>query len=227
MGKTPILSIAFIAILAASHVQAQTSFGLRIGGNASQIVGAVPVMSPPQWITGVDPVFKGGFQFGPVVEFRFSDMVAIQPAVLFNLIGGEFNIHSENITNTATWNTSYLQVPLDLMLTFGWFSIHAGGYFGYGLRAMANYSFLRNRVDLFDSIGNGGWGMARTDFGVRGGIGFNFGNSQFSITYSFGFAQLFNPDDFQGIIPNHRSISATNHAISITATHFFRRELEL
>jgi len=225
MKRTTILILFFITVFTVNYAHAQTALGIRVGGNASLIDGAVPIYTGGLRVTGVDPVLKAGFQFGLMLEHEFSHAFAMQTGAVFNVIGSRFDIRSiGDMTNTAAWNISYLQMPLDLVVNLGWFSIHAGGYFGYALVANAQYDFRRQRMDLLDTIGGGGWNMQHIDFGVRGGIGLRFGNSQFAITYSFGLANLFNPSDFQGIIQNHSAIEATNHVISITATHFFRRD---
>jgi len=223
--KKLVTLILFIAVFAATHAQAQTALGIRMGGNASQIQGAVPIYTGGLRVTGVDPVLKAGFQLGLMLEHEFSHVFAMQTGGVFNVIGSRFDIRSiGNGLNTAAWNISYIQVPLDIVINLGWFSIHAGGYFGYALIANAQYDFQRQRMNLLDTIGGGGWNMQHIDFGVRGGLGLRFGNSQFAITYSLGLANLFNPSDFQGIIQNHSAIQATNHVVSITATHFFRRD---
>jgi hypothetical protein len=220
-----LLPVFLIAILATNYAQAQMYFGVRMGANVSQLVGAVPIKLPPN-VSGVrvNQGLKPGVQIGILGEFGTSGAFALQSGLLLNVVGSKFNIQSNNVSYTAIWNTTYLQIPLDFMLKFGNFFIHAGPYFSYGLRGRANYDFIRGNIDLFEAIDKGGWSKQQLCYGARAGIGMQFGSSQIGLTYGLGVVNKFNPDDFRGIKSNHNLIDARNHVISITASHFFGKE---
>ena len=192
-----------------NYASAQTTFGLRIGGNFAGISGAVPIDAR----TGVTASPKPGIQIGTLGKSEVAERLSFQYGLVFVQQGCKFVSSFENFT----WNIDYLQVPFNMQVNFGRFFVQSGVYFGYALTGKAKSDGNKD-ASLFEIEKYGG-AMKRFDAGIDSRLGLEFGAFQIGLGSSLGLMNLFNSDDFKGTFQNQ--INTKNFALSISLAYFF------
>ena len=214
-------SVLLVAVLSASYVQAQFTFGARAGLNLMN----VSVKYDREKYETVNPKYKLGFQIGVVGEY--GDNFAIQPGILFatqgykavqsDMVLGDMMGHGAEVTI----NINYLQIPVNAQYKINLggrgLMFQAGPYFGYALGGKTTTQITLNDLPSYEKkkddliFGKKEGQLSPFDFGLGFGIGFQLDAIQIGLGYKFGPANLANVD----------KASMKNKELSITATYFF------
>ena len=159
-------------LLVATVVNAQTSFGVKAGVNASNVYG--------ENVKNTDA--KIGFHAGVTADFHFTPNVAIQTGLLASTKGYSFN--GSELKYSA--NPIYLEVPVHLAykvdVTPGTRIVfHGGPYVAYGIAGKVSGE------DVFDKDG---FGMKRFDTGAGFGVGAELGSFILDLGYNIGLVDI-------------------------------------
>ena len=186
----------FLALASSSLVSAQNStarMGIKGGFNVSNL-----------YINNVsDENSRFGFNAGFYGQLVSSDVAALQLELLYTTKGTKATYNSVFSNETVKFNLNYLEVPVLAVIKLGKvMEIHAGGYAGYLLAANFNYNNSTTTHDLdrnkFNSF----------DYGLAGGVGFNFGAVQLGARYNYGLAKIANSDAAQAMVGNSKNSCA-------------------
>ncbi len=145
--KKVILSLALIAGISAT-ANAQATIGLKAGASLTDITGSD--------ISGT--AYKFGFNGGLVANLKFSDVLSVQPEVLFSMKGTQAKESSKNKINL-----NYIDVPVMLQYNADGLFFEAGPQIGF--LATAKSTNGSNDVDVKDSFKS-------VDFGYAVGLGY-------------------------------------------------------
>lgn len=154
--------LLFLIVSSVCFINAQPlRFGVKAGFNASNYKADANTIPQP------------GFHFGATAEYSISDLISIQPEMLFTLKGD------------SNRDPYYLEIPVHMKFTFPFQShkwyLSAGGYWAYGLYGKDKYMvgvFQRNY-------------LMRYDYGAVVGTGYEVtDNLLFGLSYSYGLANM-------------------------------------
>lgn len=193
-----LLLLTAIAIFALTNSQAQIRFGAKAGANFASLYGSDVKSADINGVTS--------FHFGGVVNFRISELFAIQPELLYSGQG------YGNSDSDATINLDYVNIPImaDFKLIEG-LSLQAGPQFGFNVRSKVNFDGENNgddNADIADLINT-------LDLAV--GVGAQYIlpiNLFFQARYTTSFSNVF--EDFDS-----ESTKAKNQVLSLSVGYFF------
>ena len=195
------VAIAAFALLTFGFANAQDiKFGIKAGANFSTLTGDA---------VADDVEMKPGFHAGGLVEIKFTEMLSLQPEVLFSYQGAKTSDREDdlagNISRTESKvNLSYINVPV--MLKFypvNGFFIQAGPQIGFLVSAKSkNESTFTDpgnlttnqstEVDIKDDL-------KTVDVSFNAGLGYDFTPNLFiDARYSFGLTNVYDAPDFLG-----------------------------
>lgn len=138
-----------------------------------------------------DENMRFGFHGGAYLNFGITETFALQPEVLFSTKGstGEYNyeVLGFDIDGKSTFKLNYLDIPIMGVINVGDAAeIHIGPYIGYLLDASASTEGDLGDADTdFDKDHFKTW-----DYGVAGGLAFNFDLLQVGARYNYGLQQI-------------------------------------
>lgn len=188
-----ILLFTAFAIFAFVNSNAQDfRLGAKLGGNFSNVNG-----------DDVDDTNgRAGIHIGGVANIGFSEMLAIQPELVFSSQGYKVNLPGDD----AQIRLSYINLPVMADVTlFDGFSLQGGPQVGFNISADAKYDGDTDDIEDVQTI----------DFGV--GIGAQYilpMNLFFQVRYVIGVTDVF--EEIDGYQPE-----AKNSVISLSAGYFF------
>ena len=182
--------IAFLIIIAVyglSQVHAQ-NFGVKAGYNYSTLSGETSSISTIEGLSG--------FYIGGLVELPISNMLSIQPELIFSRQGVDLRQGLKNFsirTDTSEIRLDYLNIPVMAKVNLGPIFLEGGVQFGFLVNKpkvdsyIANV-YLRNLLDK-DSYNS-------FDFGVGAGLGVKLNQHFFVETrYTYSLTNVFDPND--------------------------------
>ena len=182
--------IAFLIIIAVcglSQVRAQ-NFGVKAGYNYSTLSGETSSISTIEGLSG--------FYIGGLVELPISNMLSIQPELIFSRQGVDLRQGLKNFsirTDTSEIRLDYLNIPVMAKVNLGPIFLEGGVQFGFLVNKpkvdsyIANV-YLRNLLDK-DSYNS-------FDFGVGAGLGVKLNQHFFVETrYTYSLTNVFDPND--------------------------------
>lgn len=182
--------IAFLIIIAVcgfSQVRAQ-NFGVKAGYNYSTFSGETSSISTIEGLSG--------FYIGGLVELPISNMLSIQPELIFSRQGVDLRQGLKNLsirTDTSEIRLDYLNIPVMAKVNLGPIFLEGGVQFGFLVNKpkvdsyIANV-YLRNLLDK-DSYNS-------FDFGVGAGLGVKLNQRFFVETrYTYSLTNVFEPND--------------------------------
>ena len=182
--------IAFLIIIAVcgfSQVRAQ-NFGVKAGYNYSTLSGETSSISTIEGLSG--------FYIGGLVELPISNMLSIQPELIFSRQGVDLRQGLKNLsirTDTSEIRLDYLNIPVMAKVNLGPIFLEGGVQFGFLVNKpkvdsyIANV-YLRNLLDK-DSYNS-------FDFGVGAGLGVKLNQHFFVETrYTYSLTKVFDPND--------------------------------
>ena len=168
--KKTIFTLALLAGLsdAAQAQHSNVSLGLKAGGAYSSFVGAQSGNA-----SGLL-----GFQVGAFANLGLSDMVALQPEVLYSQKGAK----ATSILGDYSTRLQYIDVPLAIHVNADGLFFEAGPQIGFLLAADNKYGAFSNDVkSTFDDI----------DFGYLAGLGYQRKTGPgIGLRYNGGFTNL-------------------------------------
>ena len=182
--------IAFLIIIAVcgfSQVRAQ-NFGVKAGYNYSTLSGETSSISTIEGLSG--------FYIGGLVELPISNMLSIQPELIFSRQGVDLRQGLKNLsirTDTSEIRLDYLNIPVMAKVNLGPIFLEGGVQFGFLVNKpkMDSYIanvYLRNLLDK-DSYNS-------FDFGVGAGLGVKLNQHFFVETrYTYSLTNVFDPND--------------------------------
>jgi len=162
-----------------------------------------------------DPGFQFDFHLGFAYSMPVSKAVSFEPQFLYSRKGGEIDYaYSAYNHESVNYRLHYLELPLQFNIhTKSIFDFIIGGYGSYLIDATFNVE--TNRAYGYGELDYGDF--EKHDYGLIGGIGFNFPFSKVSIKYSHG---------LRDVLENAESYpyleGAQNNEISLSFTGFFR-----
>jgi hypothetical protein len=181
-------------------VNAQIRFGAKVGGTFSNLT----IKGDGEKLDYFKPGI--GFQIGGVLEYSFSESLALQPELLYvmdnskiknNAFDGLFE-DLDGVSASAKMALQVIQLPINLKYKMGTeslkFYVTAGPYLGYILsgkmkaKATAEGNSVSASFDMFDD--NSGLEAKRFDFGVGAGFGIEVSKFTVGVGYQYGIANL-------------------------------------
>lgn len=186
MKKIALLII--MAVCGLSQVHAQ-DFGVKAGYNYSTFRGET---SPLSTIEGLS-----GFYIGGLVDLPISDVLSIQPELIFSRQGvalrQEIKGFGFNVSiNNADIRLDYLNIPVMAKVNLGPLFLQGGVQFGF-LVSKPKVNRLPN-TSLFTLLDKDSYNSF--DFGVGAGLGFNLNRRLFvEARYTHSLTNVFDPND--------------------------------
>ncbi|RKD92536.1 porin family protein [Mangrovibacterium diazotrophicum] len=165
-----------------------------------------------------EPNVQGGFHFGLTYNLPISERISFEPQLIYSKKGGQIDYaqvaYFYYYTGTLRYRLHYLETPI-------LFNIHAnkrldfviGGYTSYladatfSLTTPVGYGYGELNYDDFEKF----------DFGMVGGIAFNFPFSKMTLKYSHGLQEVANANSAYLFLEG-----AQNQVFSVSFTRYFR-----
>jgi hypothetical protein len=182
-----IVFLIIIAVCGFSQVRAQ-NFGVKAGYNYSTLSGETSSISTIEGLSG--------FYIGGLVELPISNMLSIQPELIFSRQGVDLRQGLKNLsirTDTSEIRLDYLNIPIMAKVNLCPIFLEGGVQFGFLVNKpkvdsyIANV-YLRNLLDK-DSYNS-------FDFGVGAGLGVKLNQHFFVETrYTYSLTNVFDSND--------------------------------
>ena len=187
MKKIALLII--MAVCGLSQVRGQ-DFGVKAGYNYSTFSGETSSFSTIEGLSG--------FYIGGLVELPISDVLSIQPELIFSRQGvalrQELKGFGLNVSiNNADIRLDYLNIPVMAKVNLGPLFLQGGVQFGFlvGKPEVGRYITNVRMGTLLDKDSYNSF-----DFGVGAGLGFNFNRRFFAeARYTHSLTNVFDPND--------------------------------
>ncbi len=145
-----------------------------------------------------------GFNIGVFGEVLSSDVVALQLELLYSTKGSHDYYDGVFGDGDVKYNLNYLDLPVLAVIKLGpTAEIHLGGYASYLLGANIEYSGFVNGSDEVDKDR-----LNSFDYGLTGGVGFNFGAIQLGARYNYGLAKIADDDVADFLIGDAKNSNA-------------------
>ncbi len=142
-----------------------------------------------------------GINLGVYGQVVSSETAALQLELLYSTKGAK-DFYTGFFTQEVKYNLNYLDLPVLGVIKLGKAAeIHLGGYASYLLGA--NISFkgdLANGVKEIDKDD-----LKSFDYGLVGGVGFNFGQMQVGARYNYGLAKIADTDDGKKLLGDSKN----------------------
>lgn len=131
-----------------------------------------------------------GFNVGVYGQVVSSETAALQLELLYSTKGAK-STYSGAFNQEVTYNLNYLDLPVLAVIKLGKSAeIHLGGYASYLLSA--NISYAGDVVNGVQEIDKDN--LKSFDYGLVGGVGFNFGQVQVGARYNYGLVKIADSD---------------------------------
>ena len=145
-----------------------------------------------------------GLNVGFYGQVLSTDAFALQLGLLYSTKGSR-DTYSGIFDEEVKYNLNYLDLPVLAVFKLGESAeIHLGGYAGYLLNANISYEGdLVNDVDEIDRDH-----LNSFDYGLSGGVGFNFGPVQVGARYNYGLAKIADSDEAETLIGDSKNSNA-------------------
>ncbi len=162
-----------------------------------------------------DPSFQLGFHGGFTYSMPLSRRLSFEPQFIYSGKGGEVDYaYTPYSHQSVNYRLHYLEVPLQLNIhTRRAVDIVIGGYGSYLIDATFNIG-TNNRYN-YGELNYGDF--EKYDYGVIGGIAFNFPFSKLTISYSHGLKDVVNNIEAYPYLEG-----AKNNEITLSFTGFFK-----
>ncbi|MCC5928489.1 MAG: PorT family protein [Cyclobacteriaceae bacterium] len=133
-----------------------------------------------------DQNMRFGFHAGIYGQLPITSFLAIQPEINYSTRGAKLS-YSGVAEQTARFNLNYIDIPVLAVIKLGEFAeLHGGVYAGYLLKAN-----IKTEGDFGSGVQNLDTDNFNTfDYGLSGGLGFNFGNMQTGFRYNYGLRRI-------------------------------------
>jgi len=203
MKKVSQILILFVLVAFAKESFSQ-EFGVKAGLNFSNMLAKDNDVTLSD-----DYKSKLGFQFGPVVEFPFSDLLSLETGLMFTTRG--FKTEDSGSSFGVDWeskrsvNVNYLDIPINLRAGFDVGSMRIYGNFGpyIGIALSGKYKSEYTvagdteeddeKLDIGSDKGEDD--LKRTDFGLNIGAAVAITSFEVGLNYGLGLANLSSSTD--------------------------------
>jgi len=181
-------------------------FGLKAGFNLANL-----------YVDEVkDENFKAGFNAGVYAKLPVTRGLSIQPELLYSNKGAKLTYDLPNILGgdgEYRFNLHYVELPVMAVINVVKnFNIHAGPYVSY--LAGANVTRLDDDNDINDITELEADNFNRIDYGLAGGIGFDFQNLTLGARYNYGLREI-GESGFSGEVTRNSKNSVINVYLGI------------
>lgn len=138
-----------------------------------------------------------GFHAGVFGQLFVNEGFAIQPELNYSTKGNKVTTTFDVIDQENKFNLAYIDMPVLAVFKLGKaVEIHAGPYWAYLLSA---------NIDTDGDLGDDFVNLDRKnfdnwDYGLSGGLGFNFGNVQLGARYNYGLNEIAKSDGAKRIL---------------------------
>lgn len=184
--------MTFMAVPAFSQDANVTRFGVKGGVNFANF--------------RIDDVednnVKAGLNLGLFLKLPVSDMVAIQPELLYSSKGSKLKY--DNIIQGEgeyRFNMNYLELPIMGVFHIGnVFNIQVGPYLGY--LASANIKNMDDDLNIQGVTDLDEDNFKRFDYGIAAGIGLDFNGFVVGARYNYGLAEIGESGSLSGQLTN-------------------------
>jgi hypothetical protein len=173
--------LAFLLLLGSADIIAQVRTGQMVGFNFSNMklnAGGSPIEA--QGATGI--------HYGLIFSIPASENFAFQPGIIFSAKGSSFLLDTLDISLSPI----YLEVPLNLILSFGrdafGVTFFTGAYFSYGIGGTKIVSGGEAKEIAYGS--GDSKDLKHFDIGLNFGAGFNIRGFLITAQYGLGLANL-------------------------------------
>jgi hypothetical protein len=195
--------VLIVILLISGSMQAQgqnkSSFGIKGGLNLANMT-----------IEGSDDNnLKVGFHVGASVKVPLNEQFSLQPEALFSTKGVKATYDNDflgiDLVNGETSiNLNYVDIPVYLVYNLSEdFNFHLGPYVGFLLSANVDtQTEVLNAININDSEELDKDRFKNTDFGISGGLGFEFDNFEFGFNYNIGLVQVAEEGDIAETLIN-------------------------
>jgi hypothetical protein len=138
-----------------------------------------------------------GFNVGLFGEIISTETFGLQAELLYSTKGSKNDFNFGSVSQEAKFNLNYLDVPVLAVFKLGEsVDLQLGGYASYLLAANTS-----TKGDLGSGVRD--WdkdNFNSFDYGLVGGIGFNFGAAQVGARYNYGLAKIADSNDAKSIL---------------------------
>ncbi len=177
--KKLLLSSLCISVFAISNAQTEKSFGVKGGVNFTNL-----------YTEDVDDNnMLISFNAGLVAILPITDMIALQPEVIYSGKGAELKYDNAFAEGNAKFRLSYIEVPI--LLRFNLtdnFSLQAGPYLSYlvnaDIKSESDNDIFNSQVDLDTNDFN------KFDYGLAAGVEFDLNPIGIGARYNYGLANV-------------------------------------
>ena len=184
-----IVLLIIMAVCGLSQVRGQ-DFGVKAGYNYSTFSGETSSFSTIEGLSG--------FYIGGLVDLPISDVLSIQPELIFSRQGvalrQEIKGFGLNVSiNNADIRLDYLNIPVMAKVNLGPLFLQGGVQFGFlvGKPEVSRYITNVRVGTLLDKDSYNSF-----DFGVGAGLGFNLNRRLFvEARYTHSLTNIFDPND--------------------------------
>ena len=183
-----IVLLIIMAVCGLSQVRGQ-DFGVKAGYNYSTFSGDTSSLSTIEGLSG--------FYIGGLVELPISNVLSIQPELIFSRQGVALRQGLEKSgirieINNADIRLDYLNIPVMAKVNLGPLFLQGGVQFGF-LVSKPKVNRLTN-TSLFPLLDKDSYNSF--DFGVGAGLGFNLNRRLFvEARYTHSLTNVFDPND--------------------------------
>ncbi len=191
LGKIMIVGIVTLLSTTLSFAQTNRRAGIKGGLNVSNL-----------YIDDVsDENARYGFNVGLYGQVLSSEAAALQLELLYSTKGSRA-FYDGAFDQEVKYNLNYLDLPVLAVIKLGESAeIHLGGYASYLLNANISYSGdFANGSDEIDKDN-----LKSYDYGLVGGVGFNFGEVQIGARYNYGLVKIADSDAADAMIGDSKN----------------------
>lgn len=183
------------AVAPAAHAQG-VRFGVKAGANLSNLSG--DLVNQDQYKNRV------GFQGGVMVNFGLSDIISIQPEVLYSQKGfkyadQQFTVLGNTFRNTGNVRYDYLDVPILVRVRAAGIFFEVGPQYSYLMQVSTDRTQTRNG-NVISNSGSGTTNLdnvQRNELGYVGGLGYQASNGlMLGVRYSGAFTDFAKNDNY-------------------------------
>lgn len=202
MKQTKVLLAAMMLLFGATQVNAQVTFGIKGGLNASKFVYKEDG-------TSFNAYALTGFHIGVTAEAPLTEKLFIQPAFLFSAKGGKLS-ENEGLADDEKYRFMYVEIPVNLLYKYSLSDdINAFGYAGpyAGFLLSAKDKYANESESVKDD-------MKTLDAGMNIGLGVEVDKLTFGIQYGFGLTNTLKTSD----------ATEKNRVFSISIGYKFRKD---
>jgi len=126
-----------------------------------------------------------GVNLGLFAELPLISDISLQPEILFSSKGAELKYDNAFATGTAKFRLNYIEVPLLLKLNVTKsFNVHFGPYAAFLIDSKITNEDANGSVNFEQEVSNDD--LNKFDYGLAGGIGFDFGAFGIGARYNHG-----------------------------------------